>query len=175
MARLEVFIEAASRWSFDERLAFCMWLLEESRRLFDPTLLLSQPLYTRLVVPAVREWREQSPDDARPHLWLGMLRCDDPSLHLEHALRLDPSCELARVTLTQWILGDVEYNQHELPAFYIHDPRDDLVALDRADGLASDSAEQAWVEGVRREIADLRMRAEGWLAEHPLPGDFAIH
>jgi hypothetical protein len=173
MKALKRFVDGAVSWDYAARLAFSRWVLEASRQLADPLLLLPQPAWVRLIVPTVREWREHAPNDAQPYLWLGMLRCDDPSLHLKRALKLDPSCELARVTLTQWILADIDYNQHELPAFYIHDPRDDLTALDQAENLAGESADRAWGESVRREVAELRKYAEDWLAAHPQRGDFA--
>jgi len=112
---------------------------------------------------------------AEAHLWLGLLRCDDPSEHLADALKLDPNCEQARQVLVEWIIGDIEYNQHELPSFYIHDPREDLAALDRAADLLAGASTSEETFRQKLEIAELRRRAEGWLAAHPLPGDFAKH
>jgi hypothetical protein len=173
--RLDAFVDEAAAWDFRARLDFVEWVLDESRQFTDPASLLAHPAKTRLIVPTVREWLEQSLDDAQPHLWLGLLRCDDPSLHLERALELDPSCDLARTTLTQWILADVDYNQHELPAFYIHDPRDDLSALDQAARLVDGAAVGPWADEARREISELLARAKEWLAKHPGLADFAVH
>ena len=175
MKQLKSFLDDASAWDFSARLTFTKWALEESRQFSDPGFFLPQPAHARLIVPTVRAWLDIAPSDAEPHLWLGLLRCDDPSRHLERALELDPTCEPARQTLAQWILADIDYNQHELPAFYIHDPRDDLKALDQASSLAEGSAVEEWATEIRREIIELRTRAEDWLKAHPRPGDFAIH
>ncbi|QQO33460.1 hypothetical protein JJC00_33915 [Bradyrhizobium diazoefficiens] len=83
---------------------------------------------------------------------------------MERAIELDPSCELARLTLTNWIISDIEYNQHELPSFYINDPVKDLNDLEKASRLASGSATEARARLWRQEIAELRARAEVWRA-----------
>jgi len=66
-----------------------------------------------------------------------------------NALELDPNCEPARQTLVQWILADIDYSQHELPAIYIHDPREDLKDLVRAEQLAAVTASSGWDGAVR--------------------------
>ena len=108
-------------------------------------------------------------------MWLGLLGCDTPAEHLDRALELDAGCEPARQTLVQWILASVEYNQHELPNFYIHDPQVDLPELRRALELSDGSDDQDWAMNTRREVSELRTRAEDWLANHPREGDFAVH
>jgi hypothetical protein len=175
LQRLGVFLTDAASWPFDARLDFVKYILEKSDSVVDRSILLPQTICERLLVPTLRQWAASAPYDALPHLWLGLLRCDVPAAHLEHALELNPSCYVARKTLTEWILGEVEYNQHELPAFYIHDPRHDLEKLDRADVLVSPMASDAWVAKVKQEIAELREQAKSWLAAHPGESDFAIH
>jgi hypothetical protein len=75
----------------------------------------------------------------------------------------------------EWIISDIEYNQHELPSFYIHDPRRDLAELDRARDLLAGASTSGETNRQKLEITELRVRTEGWLAAHPLPGDFAKH
>jgi len=164
MEHLKSFLQAAAHWSLEERLIFSKWVLWGSRKFHDDRVVLPHPLRTKLLIPTLRSLIETSPGEAEGHLWLGLLRCDEPWLHLEQALKLDSSCELARRTLTDWIISDVEYNQHELPSGYINDPRDDLNDLERASKLASGSAEEARVRLWQQEIAKLRARAEVWLA-----------
>lgn len=173
--RLAGFLEEARLWPFPERLDFVRWLLGRSCQFSDNTVVLPQPLREALIVPTVREWADASPESADPFLWLGLLRCDEPALHLEKALQLNPSCDLARKTLVEWIVADIEYNQHELPQLYIHDPRDDLKSLDRATILLSEHLTDEWIGVVRQEILELRRHAEGWLTDHPRAGDFAVH
>jgi hypothetical protein len=172
---LSHFIRAATDWEFEERLRFCRWLLGKAGVFGELGIASPQPLHTNLLVPTIRQWLEREPKIAEAHLWLGLLRCDDPSEHLAHALVLDPGCEQARRVLVEWIIGDIEYNQHELPSFYIHDPRDDLVELDRAADLLTGASASDETNRQELEIAELRRHAEAWLAMHPLPGDFAKH
>jgi hypothetical protein len=164
MEHLSSFLQAAAHWSLEERLTFSKWVLWCSRKFHDDRVVLPQPLRTKLLIPTLRSWIETFPGEAEVHLWLGLLRCDDPSRHLERAIELDPSCELARLTLTNWIISDIEYNQHELPSFYINDPVEDLNDLEKASKLASGSTTEARVRLWRQEIAELRARAELWLA-----------
>jgi len=174
MKSLKGFVDDAAAWEFASRLRFTKWALQESRKYSDPNFFLPQPAQERLVLPTVREWLAAEPTDAEPHLWLGLLRCDDPFAHLERALELDPSCEIARQTLAHWILADVDYNQHELPSFYIHDARHDLRALDKVLRL-TDGSSGGWTTEVRLEVVALQARAAEWLKRHPRPGDFAVH
>ena len=166
---LSGFLDQAETWPFETRLQFIHWLLDKWGNGLD----LPQPLYARLVVPTAREWANSKPQEPRAHLWLGLLRCDNPTLHVERALELDPALELARKTLVQWILADIDYNQHEMPSLYIHDPRADLEALHRVEVLIGQVGLGAWVEGPRQEIPDLRRQAQEWIAAHPRKGDFA--
>lgn len=162
---LSRFIRAANDWRFEERLGFSRWLLGKGGRFGDLGIASPQPLHANLLGPTIAE----------AHLWLGLLRCDDPSEHLAHALVLDPNCEQARQVLVEWIVGDIEYNQHELPSFYIHDPRDDLVELDRAADLLAGASASDETNRQKLEIIELRRHAEGWLEAHPRHGDFASH
>jgi len=177
LQQLDKFVQAACSWSFEKRRAFSQWVLLRSRKFRDDRVVLPHPLREQLIVPTLRMWCDALPSEAEPHLWLGLLRCDNPSNHLDQALKLDPSCDLARRTLTDWILSDVEYNQHELPSGYLNDPESDLEELERAAELASGSISEAWARNVHREIADLRVRAEGAMAAQsratnvvPFPG-----
>jgi len=167
MIQLDRFLAETSGWDFALRLAFTTWALEESRQFSDPALLLPQPVHARLIVPTVREWLDIAPTEAAPHLWLGLLMCDDPARHLERALELDASCEPARQSLSQWILADIDYNQHHLPEYYLNDPRDDLNALDVAARLTDGSSVERWSNEARQEIAELRARAEDWIGKRP--------
>lgn len=171
MRHLDQFMRAAACWSFEARIAFSRWALWRSRRFRDDRIVLPHSLREELIIPTVRHWRETAPGEAEARLWLGILRCDDPSHHLEQALELDPSCELARQTLTRLILRDVEYDQHELPGFYIGDPADDLRELEQASNLASGSVEEAWALTVHQEIAGLRAQAEAALAMQGQPSN----
>jgi hypothetical protein len=171
MEHLNKFLHAAARWSLEKRLAFSKWVLRCSRRFRDDRVVLPHPIRERLVVPTLRSWSEASAGEAEAHLWLGLLRCDDPSRHLDQALKLDPSCALARQTLTDWIISDVEYNQHELPSLYINDPAGDLAELDRASELVAGVTVEAWVRIRQKAIAELRTRALSWMATNNRDGN----
>ncbi len=171
-AELEAFLSDASAWPFDMRLEFVLWVLKLER---DPANnpLLSHQLRIKLLVPTIRELNTRAPDRAESYLWLGLLRQDNPSAHLAHAVEIDPTCEPAHQMLSQWICCDISYNQHELPAFYIHDPRIDLEDLDRVVALCTPYIKQRWAVSWRREAARQRKRVHAWLKAHPRPGDFA--
>lgn len=170
MEHLENFLQAAVAWSFEKRLAFSRWVLCHRPKFSDDRVVLPNPLRTRLLIPTFRAWEEMSPGEAEAHLWLGILRCDDPSAHLGKALELDPSCELARETLTCWILSDIAYNQHELPSGYLGDPADDLRELDRASELLCASTVETWVSTVQKQIVHHRALAEDALAKKDRAG-----
>ncbi len=161
------FIEQAVTWTFDARLQFARWALEYSNLFYDRGVLLPTPVRTSLLMPTLMEWSANSPREAQAHLWLGLLGCDDPRHHLTCALEFDPTCEAARQTLANWILGDIEYNQHHLPDFYILDPRGDLSTLIQVERLIEDSSSESWAETTRKEVLRLRMNVDSWLAAHP--------
>ncbi len=170
LVTLKKFIDEALLWPFAERLRFTLWSLEVM-----PIDALVQPLKMRLVIPTLKEWKEFEPLQAGPHLWLGLLHCDVPADYLKRVLELDPKCQKARAQLCQWIIGYVSYNQHELPAFYIHDPRVDLVSLAEAEALCLGCEDADWASCVLAEISDHRELAKEWLRNHPRAGNFASH
>ncbi len=170
---LSGFIERSAAWDFTRRLEFVLWVLESRLFVTSTNPLTPQPIWERLIVPTVREWADRQPTDANAHLWLGLVGCDDPTKHLERALELDPRLERARRTLVEWAFDDIDYNQHHMPDFYIHDPRIDLVELDRIATLIDGSDDCAWAGGAKDEARALRSNAERWLVDHPDPGDFA--
>lgn len=170
LVTLMEFIDEALLWPFAERLRFTIWLLESM-----PVDALVQPLNMRLLIPTLKEWKAYDPSQAGAYLWLGLLRCDVPADYLQHALELDPKCQKARAQLCEWIIGAVSYNQHELPAFYIHDPRIDLLDLAEAEVLCQGYENADWGVCVLAAIAEQRELAETWLRNHPRPGDFATH
>jgi hypothetical protein len=171
LEHLNKFLQVTASWSLEKRLAFSKWVLWRSRKFQDDRVVLPHPIRERLIVPTLRSWSDVSPGEPEAHLWLGPLRCDDPSHHLHQALKLDPSCDLARKTLTEWIISGVEYNQHELPGFYINDPVGDLEELDRASELAAGVTIEAWAGIRRQEIAELRARALSWMATNNRAGN----
>ena len=171
---LHVFLDEAMAWPFDRRLEFALSVLQLGTDT-PSNPLLTQPLYMGLLVPTLREWNVRESGNAQSHLWLGLLRQDNPSAHLERAIALDPGCEAAYRVLSEWICDDIRYNQHELPGFYIHDPRLDLDALDQVIGLCLPHMKRPWAVRWRRQAARLRKQAHGWLRFHPNPGDFAAY
>ena len=179
---LDRFLQQATGWPFVERLAFVRWLMAGTARFprysslsSQSALLIPQPLRDRLLIPTITEWSEQAPQDHEPFLWLGLLGHGHARDQFARALALDPACEKARRMLVDWMLDPINYNQHELPSFYIHDPREDLEDLQEALHIATSSSDAAWLDGTRATIHRYRLRAEAWLVLHPAPGDFALY
>jgi hypothetical protein len=170
LVTLKSFIDEAVVWQFDARLSFTLWLLGEMNA--DAIV---QPLKMRLLIPTLKEWQDREPLKAEAHLWLGLLHCDNPIVHLQRAIELNSQCQKARERLCSWIIGDISYNQHELPAFYIHDPKVDLLDLAEAEALCIGYEGADWAIGLLPEIFEQRQLAEDWLRDHPRPGDFASH
>ncbi|MFT4074334.1 MAG: hypothetical protein QM647_02300 [Asticcacaulis sp.] len=169
LVTLNRFIDDAVLWTFTERLRFSLWLLNA---LNNDALV--QPLKERLVIPTLREWKDREPLQAEPYLWLGLLGIDQ-MFHIRRALELDPKCQRARAKLCEWVTGHISYNQHELPSFYIHDPRVDLLDLAEAEALCVGYEETDWAIWTLAEIKEQRELAEAWLRNHPRLGDFASH
>lgn len=170
---LDAFLGGARDWPFDARLAFAQWVIGHRAGSSLDGAFAPQPLVQQLLAPTVRLWCEREPDNAQAWFARAILRSDRPAEDMERALVLEPSHEEARRILVEWIVADIGYNQHEMPAFYIHDPRVDLLAIDRVVSLVADAGDAGWREALGREAAELRRTAEAWLAAHPNEGDFA--
>jgi hypothetical protein len=175
LAALETFLAEAVSWPFEARLEFLRWFVDRAYRGAGdaPPAVAPEPLVARLIGPTAREWVTERPDLAEAQLAAGLLALDDRVARYREALRLDPDCDHARLRLVEGALGDIDYNQHHMPDFYIHDPRIDLRDLGEVQAWAKQSSDGDWKAAVLAEIEEKRAVAQAWLAGHPREGDFA--
>lgn len=164
---LENFVGTAEWWPFGARLSFAAWLCAHLERpgwaRFDLT---PHPLATRILRPTLVEWTTRDPAAPLPHRWLGMFfgydyyqgpraglaePPGDRKQHLRRAIELDPTEQPARVQLAELLMGDLEYDAHHLPEYYIGEAEHD-------GGVAKEAAHL--IEGLTDPIDRVRLRAE---------------
>jgi hypothetical protein len=173
-AALEAFITLARAWPFERRKAISLRIAQLARGMRDAGLLTPQPLLAQVLLPAFEEWSRRDEASAEPHLWLGLLRHEGPdgrtpADHLRLALDRDPHCDEARRQLAEWLLSDVEFNQHHLPDDYIGDPAADIRALDEAEALLAGLPKGSPRRSLEDEASQLRRRLVAWLSGKPRP------
>lgn len=130
-SHLSKFTESSARWSFSEKKKFVSWLYHYAYPKRFLNSLLPHPLRVNFLEPTLVEWICREPENSEPHRWLLGLE------HLQEAVRLEPSDEIACYLLTNTILGHVGYSIDELPAGYIGNPKEDLILLQEAESAMS--------------------------------------
>jgi hypothetical protein len=173
----EQFIEAAQRWSFEERKRFGLWLMNSTGRVMErlgrskyesrattggPGIFAPHIVVVAILLPTLVEWRSAEPSNPEPHFWLALYDHNEHA-RLREALRLDPAYGPARAALAESTVRYVQYNQHELPAGYLGHPDDDLIALAEAQVLTAESVEPPVRARLKEQILLLRTAAEDWI------------
>jgi hypothetical protein len=130
------FIAWAEHAPFSERRKFVVWLLLLLDRSDWRRQLAPYPLEVRVIEPTLLEWTLVEPECPEPHRWLG------GEEHLSRALELDPNDQIALRKLVVHILGFVDFGTHEMPYGYLGSAADDLVALERAQGLLGNLSDE---------------------------------
>lgn len=170
-AALNEFLAFSENWPFEERLRLTRWLVDRRQRVGADTMLLPQPLFTRLVSPTLWDWLAREPSSAEAHFLMASIAIwpdeavADRHSHLLRALALDPAHDRAREMLFNWLTGEVEYRQHELPRFYIGDAEEDLATLAEAQIMANGFCDPKLREWAHDEVSLLREVAVSWLAK----------
>jgi hypothetical protein len=128
-ATLDEFIYKLEREVFAERRAFVDWLLSLAYGLDGRKQLIPFQLQTRVIEPTLLEWTQIEPNCAEPHRWLGDRE------HLEKALELDPTDQIAIRELIRSIMSYIAFATHELPRGYLGSAKEDLSLVKRAEAL----------------------------------------
>ena len=171
LATLNSFLAEAVEWSFNDRLRLTRWIAFQRASFFDYRLLLPQPLLTRFVSPTLFEWVGEEPTNAQAHFLTAIVAVHDSEsafehkpFHLRRTLMLDPTHDDARVALVDWLTSEAEYNQHELPWYYLGDAKADLEELREAEDVACGIVDPLRRESKRAKVNHLRKIASTWLA-----------
>jgi hypothetical protein len=162
-AVLGKFIQTVQSAPVSERRRFVSWVLEFANERRGRDLLIPYPLKTRLVEPTLLEWVEAEPDNSAPHRWLGGRD------HLERALELDPSDQIARKRLIILLLSGIEYATHELPRGYLGDLPDDLKVLDRVEALLPDLLDKHLRDSYAQAVSEEREAIAKYLGRRVPP------
>lgn len=167
-AVLERFIQSIEHKHFEERRNFVSSLMVLAHRRAARHMLIPHPLELRVVEPTLVEWTVVEPTCAEPHRWLGGYE------HLERAIELDPSDQIALRDFVICLLSQVDYATHELPAGYLGSARKDLDTLGRVEEmiprLSSEDDRAAYLADVAEQKALIheylrKQRASGPLSE----------
>jgi hypothetical protein len=180
-AELNRFIIVAKQWPLESRKSFVDWLCSclAAFRESDGYGLAPQPLVTQIIEPTLKEWMTREILDSTPCRWAGMffsgvaygaLRAglanstNAAEEHLREALRRNSADSLARVRLIELLLGDVEFNCHHLPEYYIGEPNDDMVRLNEARDLLASVMPHVEQGRLRGEIEHVTLLVHDWIS-----------
>lgn len=174
------FIAVAKQWPFESRKSFVDWLCSSLAAFYesDGYGLAPQPLVTQIIEPTLNEWMTREVLDSTPCRWAGLffsgvaygaLRAglgnstDAAVEHLREALRRNSLDVMARVRLIELINGDVEFNCHHLPEYYIGDPAGDSVRLNESRELLAGVTPQAEQDRLRNETEQIATLVHDWM------------
>ncbi len=158
---LAAFLSQAKAWPAERRTAFVDQLM--GIHLANPTVhsLIPHPLLNGLVLPTLRQWVDDRPEDAAPHRWLGVLE-QDPA-ELDWALQLDPADQVALVRRANAYIDGVDYDCHHLSeGIFLGDPEACMLDLDRAVALAGRITNASVRDGLKSECTYFSSLITDW-------------
>ena len=117
------------------------------------------PLRVNFLEPTLVEWIVNKPESGEPHRWLGTLN------HLEAAIRLDPTDQIARERMASYVFGGVGNALSHLSCckYYAGNPYEDLQALEKVEALIEALADEEMRAQYYVEMADLREGVRDYL------------
>lgn len=177
---LNHFILVAKQWPYERRKSFVDWLCSCLAAFYesDGYGLAPQPLVTQIIEPTLNEWMTREVLDSTPCRWAGMFfsgvaygalraglgNSTNAAIdHLREALRRNSADVVARIRLIELINGDVEFNCHHLPEYYIGNPNDDSVRLNESRLLLADVTPQTEQDRLRTEIEQIETLVNDWM------------
>lgn len=158
--RLETFIASAAGWPLPAKQEFASWLYHFAHGHREGSnLLMPHPLRVKFLEPTLVEWVVREPESGEPHRWLG-----SPE-HLEEAVRLDPTDDIAREGLARHIFGGVDYSLSHLSCCnrYAGDPEEDLRELEKVEALVEGMSDGEMRAQYYVELWELRECVEDYL------------
>lgn len=156
-AALKQFIRITLDAPLSERQRFVSWLLAFANERDGRDQLIPYPLKKSLIEPTLLNWLAAEPNNSVPHRWLGDRE------HLERALELDPSDQIARKNLIILLLSWLNYATHELPRGYLGSVPDDLKTLDRVEALLAGLSDESLRSSYAHEVAEERSAIANYL------------
>ena len=159
-AHLESFIESAVGWPLSEKKKFVNWLYHFAYEHRDASYLLKPyPLRVKFLEPALVEWIVCEPESGEPHRWLGTAD------HLEEAINLDPTDEIARERLANYILAGVgnALSHASCCKYYAGNAEEDLQSLERVGPLIESLSDEEIRAQYYVEMAELREGIKDYL------------
>lgn len=132
---LGAFLLGTENWSSSDKRNFIRWLDRARDGFDDEKAIVPHPVMTKLILPVLRDWIEDDPGAAEPHLLLGRfhdwkLDPAHPDEHFRASLQRDPAEVEAIRGLAYALLDIVERNQHHLPGAYLGDRLSDVARTD---------------------------------------------
>jgi hypothetical protein len=146
---------------FAERRRFVSWLMSFARERNAITILIPHPLKIRVIEPTLAEWMIVEPTCAEPHRWIGGYE------HLQQAMELDPTDQIALRDLVIFLLSQVDYSTHELPSGYLGSPSKDLEDLNKAEVLLPRISNESDRAAYAADIAEQKALIHEYLRKHP--------
>ncbi|MDR2709941.1 MAG: hypothetical protein LBB65_01140 [Burkholderiales bacterium] len=160
-AKLEEFLTATS--SFDNATArrVTIKILESNARTQRAHQFITQPLVTLFLEPTLQIWMQEDANANLPVRWLGILRHDSDLLN--QALAMCPTDLPVRISLINFVLGDVDYATHHLDeSLFIGCVDEALGDLADARRFIAESPDQAALAYLAAEVEHFDQMIVDW-------------
>lgn len=152
---LDKFIKATEDWSIEKKKEFIKFLFPIFENLKDADYgPFPQPLSDKLIKPTLIIWCNTEKTDGDPFRWYGKYYRSQE--FLLKALEINPSDDLARQTLINWLTDDINHAVHHLPDYYIGDPSEHIKLGDKIKHeirqLTSEELREYWTKELDKDL-----------------------
>lgn len=171
MAKATAFAKSSSQKPLLDRIRIIEPLILSQYQHPNIHWLLPHPIHHWLIQPTLKQWQAAYPTQSAPWRWYGYFYRD--RAFLRKALECDPSDEIARYYLIEFLLGGVDYAFHHLPDFLVNEGGDEeeirrnLIEIqDLLKDLPSSSGKREFLE---IDFLENQVLLEAWLEFSSMP------
>ena len=149
---LKDFIDDFKKQSKPERREFSDEVNKKAFETEEYSKFLPQNLYNEIVLPEIRQWITDEPDNSIPRRW------SEDFETIKKGVELNPRDQIALEILAQRIISKISMNQHEIRCGYSYDgnPTEDIFLIVFFESYLNNIQKKERKSEIMKSLADLK-------------------
>lgn len=167
---LDKFLKITENWPLQKKIEFVKFIFPLFENVVDADYgPFPQPLKDTLLKSSLLAWCESEKLESNPFRWYG--KYYQSTEHLFQAVEINPSDDLARVTIIRWWTDSIHFSMHHLPDVYLGDPLEGLILCEQVNDqikqLTSPALREKWNKILEKLLEIIRNYINWKSSGHP--------